>query len=191
MVDFCVNGDGGCQGAALFQGCDQNRRCIVHSDGCSNPVFPGRKDDPTQGMLGRISTEFGRHEGNLPEGAPTVFGQRRPIQLPCNRHDECYHQRCPQEQTRAGMVADKLDCDDRFYGDMQDVCRRAYPETTCPVSRIGLLNCPQWRLEKTACYGWARAYVEGVNFNSNLYIGLPPYQDPQTLEACIDCPTID
>src|SRR5262245_45971456 len=64
-------------------------------------------------------------------------------------------------------------------------------EAVCPASRIGVLNCPRWRLEKTACYGWARAYLEGVNINSRLYIGLPPYQDPQTLEACIDCPIIE
>lgn len=190
IVDFCFGDDNACDGLSLFQGHEQNRHCIVHSDGCSSPVFPGRKDDPTGGTLGLASTRFGQDEANLPQVVPTVFGQRRPIQLPCNRHDECYHQRCPASQTRQGMVDDKLNCNDRFFNDMNAVCQRAYPESTCPVSRIGLLNCPQWRAEKTACYGWARVYYTGVNTDTHLYIGLPPYTAPQTLNYCLGCPTI-
>jgi hypothetical protein len=89
------------------------------------------------------------------------------------------------------MVADKLDCSRRFFGDMKAVCGRAYPELVCPAGRIGILNCPKWRLEKSSCYGWARVYFGAVNFDSELYIGgVGPYKDPQRLQACIGCPTI-
>ncbi len=206
IVDFCVEcrGDacvsGGACGASLFQqGCRQSRRCIVNADGCSNPVTPRRKDDPTRGTLGRTSTAFGQPEDpTSPEGALTVFGQRRPIQLPCNRHDECYHQRCPQEQTRGGVVADKKACNVRFLNDMRAVCKRAYPEAFCPVDRIGLLNCPQWRLEKTRCYAWARRYFAAVQADTLRYFFLGAYQFPYRSEGgdpkltpCEGCPPIE
>ncbi len=195
IVDFCSikseDGGKGCDGASLFQGCEQNRRCITNANGCSGPLPAGVKNNPTQGTLGLTSTAFGQPEDpDSPEGAPTVFGQRRPIQLPCNRHDECYHKRCPQEHTRRGGVTDKLDCNQRFFDDMNAVCRRAYPESTCPVARVGPLKCPKWRVEKNACYGWARVYFDAVNFDSLRFIGLPPHEDPQTLSWCIGCPTI-
>ena len=206
IVDFCVTctGDGcvekGACGSSLFQqGCRQSRRCIANADGCSNPI-QFLANNPTLGIFGKTSTAFGQPEDpNSPEGAPTVFGQRRPIQLPCNRHDECFHQRCPQVQSRLGVVADKGLCNLRFFNDMKAVCGRAYPELVCPAGRIGLLNCPQWRREKTRCYAWARWYFIAVQDFTAFYLLLPaydswPYSNDQTpsprLTPCENCPVI-
>lgn len=177
IVDFCVRctgntcGDSACA-ASLFQrpGCVQSRRCIVNSDGCSAPLPDPYRNNPTQGTLGLIPTAFGENEDDTtPKGALTVFGQPRPIQLPCNRHDECYHQLCPQEQTIGGAFREKAACNMRFFNDLKAVCQRAYPESTCPAGRIGLLNCVRWRFEKTACYSWARNYYFGVIADTDRY----------------------
>jgi len=188
IVDFCyefnktwgVGGTGlGCE-ASLFQdGCRQSRRCIQNSsDGCSGPIPENFKQNPTNGKLGLISTEFGRiEEKDTPEGAYTVFGQRRQIQLPCNRHDECYHQWCPQEQTPSGSVDKKSECNLRFYNDMKSVCRRAYPETVCPSDRIGILNCPQWRAEKSLCYSSALIYYGGVSADTRNFSDVDHYKN--------------
>ena len=90
-------------------------------------------------------------------------------------------------------MASKHACNVRFLHDMQDVCRRAYPETLCPVDRIGLLNCPQWRYEKSACHAWAVIYYDAVFYDTLRYL-LPgayaswPYGGYFT--PCEDCPTV-
>lgn len=181
IVDFCFDcrgsscGTSAC-GASLFQGCQQSRRCIINSDGCSGPFGEKMNNDPTRGRWGRTSTAFGQDEiADTPEGAFTVFGQPRPIQLPCSRHDECYLQRCPQERTRPGVVTDKKACDLRFFDEMKAVCQLAYPETICPADRIGILNCSAWRLEKSQCYAWARRYYNAVDANTQRYFLLGTY----------------
>lgn len=208
IVDFCVEcvGSGcvtkGACGASLFQrpGCRQSRRCITKADGCSAPLLFKDPDNPVGGRLGLSSTEFGIDEDGLVAGAPTVFGQPRPLQLPCNRHDECYHQRCPQQQTRLGVFEDKQDCNGRFYEDLKAVCKRAYPESVCPVDRIGLLNCPAWRAEKFSCYNWARRYLNAVAADTFRYLllstydGTWPYDNKngvKLLTPCEGCPPIE
>ena len=198
IIDFCYLNQGdedntspACAACLYQPERRQSRRCIVRSDGCSNPVFEDRKDDPTRGELGLTSTEFGKRDD-----AVTVFGQQRAIQLPCNRHDECYHQWCPlppRKQTRVGVVDEKSACNVRFYEDMVDVCREAYPETTCPVDRIGIFNCPQWRFEKQSCYNWALIYFDAVNVDTLRYLSLSPYKNEpykKRLTACEGCPAI-
>jgi hypothetical protein len=205
IVDFCVRCTGancGTLGASLFQGHQQSRRCIVNSDGCSGPLGDEFSNNPTNGMFATpgTSTAFGQEEDeNTPAGAETVFGQRRPIQLPCNRHDECYHQRCPQERTRSGVVADKQPCDQRFFNEMKAVCQRAFPETVCPVGRIGIFNCERWRNEKSSCYAWARRYYIGVGSNTLRYFLLGAYNSwPYVVEEesprhvqCEGCPPVE
>ena len=115
------------------------------------------------------------------------------IQLPCNRHDECYHQWCPQVQTPEGVVVEKRSCNDRFYEDMKAVCRKAYPETTCPVDRIGVLNCPQWRAEKSSCYSWAFIYYRGVEIDTTNFQRSPSFEGwpyGGYLTPCEGCPVI-
>jgi len=100
----------------------------------------------------------------------------------------------PREQTRFGVWVEKNTCDDRFYEDMKAVCRKAYPEPNCPVDRIGLLNCPEWRLEKSSCYSWAYTYYNAVLLDTDRYLLLgdlyenPPYEG--YLGACEGCPAI-
>ena len=204
IVDFCYennssdsSGNPNACAACLFQRpgyYPQSRRCIQNADGCSNPVLPGRKDDPTRGTQGRTSTAFGQPEdANTPEGAFTVFGQPRPNQLPCNRHDECYHQWCPQVPTIPDEVVEKTACDVRFYQDMNAVCRKAYPEVVCPAGRIGLLNCPKWRLEKSACYSWALIYADAVGIDTIRYNFPGPYDGwPYAgfFTPCEGCPAV-
>lgn len=166
----------------------QSRICIFGSDGCSNPVFPERKDDPTGGRFGLISTTFGESDTET-----TVFGQKRQSKLPCNRHDECYHTRGPAVTTKAGVVEDKFECNERFLRDMRDVCRRAYPETVCPSNRIGLKNCPRWRLEKRSCYNWAFIYTDAVNADTGRYLLDRAYESNiynGHLNASEGCPSI-
>ena len=201
LVDFCYQNNGGNNSAeacaaSLFQEEQeylQSRRCIQNSDGCSAPLGPLR-NNPTLGFRGLSSTAFGMDEdAGSPEAAFTVFGQPRLIQLPCNRHDECYHQWGPSEPTRVGVVAEKTRCNLRFLQDMQAVCRQAYPELVCPAARIGLLNCPAWRREKTRCYAWARIYFDAVQLDTSRYFFLGPYDDwpyGGFLTPCEDCPEI-
>lgn len=201
VVDFCYvnNGSSSAEAPEACTACIkqrpghalQSRRCIQNADGCSNPVTPGRKDDPVAGRFGRISTRFGQAEdANTPEGAFTVFGQPRQNQLPCNRHDECYHQWCPIELTRQGVVYEKTVCDVRFYKDMVAVCDKAYPERLCPADRIGLGNCARWRWEKSSCYIWAGIYFDAVAVDTQRYWTLNaydswPYNGRFTM--CKDC----
>ncbi len=189
IVDFCVV-HGGCDGASLFQGCEQNRGCILPPDGCSGPLPKAIKQNPTGGRLGLASTAFGAIEDFDGEDHDvyTVFGQPRAIKLPCNVHDICYPT-CPQEQTRSGFVAEHLACDLNFYNDMKAVCRKAYPVATCPVARIGLFACPLWRLEKAACNAWARVYYEAVKGASKAQ-GSPVLFPEIELKNCIDCPIV-
>jgi hypothetical protein len=207
IVDFCYRNNASTEpyvacDACLFQrpGRElvlenrQSRRCIQNADGCSAPLGP-LANNPTQGKMGLTSTAFGRDEDpDTPEGAFTVFGQPRPIQLPCNRHDECYHQWCPQVLTRRGVVAEKYDCNKRFLDDMIAVCKKAYPETVCPSGRIGLLNCPQWRIEKRSCYSWAVTYYGAVNADADRFLFKGPYKigpyQGGYLTPCEGCPEI-
>jgi len=203
LVDFCYGNDGDSRnnvtscGPSLYQDGtrQQSRRCIGEANGCSNP-FSSIMDvnDPTGGELGLASTTFGLSEEETPEGAPTVFGQRRPIQLPCNRHDECFLQWCPAVQSRAGVRQEQqLFCNKRFLEDMKAVCQRAYPESTCPSSRIGLRKCPAWRAEKSACYAWSYSYYKSVNLWSNTFLTDLPYQDAPYkgyLNMCQGCPAV-
>lgn len=206
IVDFCEACSGencGTLGASLFQGHQQSRRCIIISDGCSGPFGDNSNNDPTDGdlMYPGTSTAFGKDE-DANEGADTVFGQPRPIQLPCNRHDECYLQWCPQTQTRSGVVAAQRSCNLRFFNDMKAVCQRAYPETVCPAGRIGQANCAQWRAEKSRCYGWARRYYSAVGANTQRFFDrityyIRPYVNPLHLGEepryvqCVGCPDVE
>ena len=178
LVDFCYqnNGDNnasGACGAALFQraGCTQSRRCIENSDGCP-AEFGATRNNPTEGTLGRTPTVFGRDESpGSADGAFTAYGQPRPVQLPCNRHDECYHQWCPTEgPTYAGVVAEKQACNLRFRDDLEAVCQAAYPEFRCPEGRIGAANCSSWSEEKNLCLTWARSYYEFVAEDADRYL---------------------
>jgi hypothetical protein len=198
FVDFCINSDMGCPDPSLCQpepvghAPRQNRWCVTKADGCSNPIFPldpDRAHDPTQGTLGLSSTAFGQDEEGLPEGAPTVFGQRRPIQLPCNRHDTCSSYTCPQFRSRVGYVQHRLGCDFAFYQDMNAVCKRAYPETLCPADRIGVATCPLWVAEKTNCYQWAFLYWIAVSGFSETFLSQEIFPEIK-LERCIDCPIV-
>ncbi len=197
IVDFCIPNPGNAgtvssPDAEVCKSClyqrpgynyKQSRRCIVNADGCSAPLGP-IKDNPTGGTLGLRSTAFGIDEDpNTPEGQFTVFGQPRPITLPCNRHDECYHQWCPREPSLTEAYLEKQACNDRFYQDMKSVCQKAYPETTCPASRIGLLNCPQWRAEKSSCYAWSRIYADAVIADTQRYLLPGTYENTWPYEG--------
>lgn len=206
IVDFCYqnNSLGGADypeacAASAFQIAGvqgtQSRRCIQNADGCSAPLGP-LKNDPTIGLYGRISTAFGVNEdAGSEEGAYTVFGQPRQIQLPCNRHDECYHQACPVGgATRGAGVQEKKMCNDRFFSDMKAVCKAAYPEVVCPISRIGVLQCPLWRAEKNRCYAWAFTYYQAVGADALRYNFLSPYSNwpyNNFFTPCEDCPTVE
>lgn len=186
IVDFCYKNNGGAINddacaASLYQqgGRQQSRRCIENSDGCSAPLG-ALKDNPVNGILGLTSTAFGINEepvdADKAKDTFTVFGQKRPSQLPCNRHDECYHQWSPQSRhTISGVVAEKTQCNARFYEDMRAVCQKAYPEVYCPADRIGLLNCPFWHNEKSRCYAWARIYWDSVDADTARYLFPGPY----------------
>lgn len=189
IVDFCIV-HGGCDGASLFQGCKQNRGCILPPDGCSAPLPQALQNNPTRGKWGLASTAFGMNEDfeGEEDDVYTVFGQPRAIKLPCNLHDTCYPT-CPKEQTRSGFIAGHLACDLKFYIDMKGVCRRAYPESTCPVARIGIAACPAWRLEKSACNAWARVYFEAVKDFTKAHESRLLFPNIE-LKNCIDCPTV-
>ncbi len=206
IVDFCYENNGGnitdeTKAASRFQDEGtllrgeprQSRRCIQNADGCSAPLG-AIKEDPTQGKVGRAPTAFGvAEDANTPEGAFTVYGQRRPIQLPCNRHDECYHQWCPREATPVGVVGEKYRCDFRFYDDMKEVCRRAYPEPDCPQDRIGVSKCVQWWIEKKVCNAWALIYYDAVFYDTPRYLLKGPYANwpyGGYLTPCENCPPV-
>ncbi len=177
-VDYCFqnNGDNNASGAceaslAQRAGCTQSRRCIENSDGC--PVAFGEdRNDPTGGVLGLVSTAFGVVEDpGTAAGEFTVFGEERGVALPCNQHDECYHQWCPTEgPTRAGVVAEKQACNLRFEQNLLALCRSAYPEFSCPEQRIGADNCEQWSEEKNLCLTNARLYYTYVVEDADRYL---------------------
>jgi hypothetical protein len=178
VVDLCYpnngenNASGACDAAVTQRnGCTQSRRCIENSNGCPTE-FGATRNDPVDGEFGRASTTFGRDEAaGTADGAFTVFGQARPVQLPCNRHDECYHQWCPTEGADyAGIVAEKQACNLRFASDMEAVCEAAYPEFDCPEGRIGAANCDAWSEEKNECFAWARTYFEFVSADADRYL---------------------
>ena len=178
VVDTCYqnNGDNNSAeacAASLVQrpGCTQSRRCIETSNGCPT-AFGDTRNDPVDGQFARTSTAFGVIENpGSANGAFTVFGQVRPVILPCNRHDECYHQWCPTDgPTRAGVVAEKQACNLRFQEDLLAVCRIAYPEFTCPEARIGAANCEAWSEEKNLCFTNARLYYDYVVEDADRYL---------------------
>lgn len=157
FVDVCV--DGGFDGLARV-GVGQRNRCH-EIDGCSTPdIVAPDVQDPVQGRLGHSSTAFGKDTDVLTPPERFPHGQMPRDLLPCNLHDVCY-QTC-------GSV--KVECDDRMFARMNEVCRRAYPESTCPYTITGPLGntildpvkCPQWRDEKARCYYWSRVYRDGL-----------------------------
>lgn len=202
VVDYCYpnngdNNDSGACEAALVQraGCTQSRRCIENSDGC--PVaFGAARNDPTAGLLGLTSTAFGVEEDPATAtGEFTVFGQERPVGLPCNRHDECYHQWCPTAgPTRAGVVAEKQACNLSFQQNLLAVCRSAYPEFSCPEARIGADNCDAWSEEKNLCLTYARLYYDHVVEDADRYLVAGTHYDEYPyggfLTPVAGCPAI-
>jgi hypothetical protein len=166
IVDVCI--DGASTGPARV-GSGQSNRCHV-IDGCSTPDFVAPDvQDPAQGTLGHISTELGKDtDAEVP---PERFphGALPRDRLPCKLHDVCY-QTC-------GSI--KIDCDAHMYDDMHEVCRKAYPEATCPYTVPGPfgtrvldpVKCPIWRDEKNRCYRWAEVYYSGLSAGGPRFIG--------------------
>lgn len=155
IVDVCV--DGGSTGAALAEPAQSNRCHVI--DGCSTPDWVvDDVQDPTAGELGRSSTAFGRDTdtGSTPERFP--FGAPARDKLPCNLHDVCYQTCVDDPGDRAEW---KTACDDEMKADMDEVCRKAYPESSCPFAP-NLVKCDRWRAEKSRCYTWARRYRAGL-----------------------------
>ena len=137
---------------AKCPGRKQNDRLHV-IDGCSLPWYAamiaapsGMKDDPTAGGLGHGSTAFGHPDGTLQPG-------QGPTPLPCNNHDICY-------QTCSSV---KATCDTGMLNDMLAVCQRVYPETSCPLTGLGMLACGQWYTEKSNCLVSAGNYKLGLD----------------------------
>jgi hypothetical protein len=197
IVDYCIDTDDFCDDPSLCQpaGHRQNRRCIREADGCSNPLHPfnpNKSEDPTGGQLGQGSTAFGLDEAALPPDDPrralTVFGQRRPVQLPCNRHDTCASWVCPHGTSRLDYVQHRLICDAAFYEDMKAVCRRAYP------GRCPFIGCLEWTLEKLKCYRKAWLYYQAVKTFSQQFAPVPEgglgLFDPPPQTRCLGCPTV-
>ena len=157
IVEVCLDGDS--DGPARV-GIGQSNRCHF-IDGCSTPDFVAPDvQDPTMGSLGHGSTAFGKDTDVPPEPERFPHGADPRDPLPCNLHDVCY-QTC-------GAV--KSECDAQMYDRMVEVCREAYPESICPYTVQGPfggtildpIRCPQWRDEKSRCYGWARKYRAGL-----------------------------
>jgi glucodextranase-like protein len=103
----------------------QNSR-LHEVDGCSVPgilalITPGLSvQDPTGGILGFASTRFGQDQG------ATIPDASAALPLPCNRHDICY-QTCG---------SDEAACNTAMFNDMNAVCTKAYPTSSCPYSGL-------------------------------------------------------
>lgn len=160
-VDECVpcdpsknaSNNGKCTAAAdgnAIRDADAGQSNLCHViDGCSAPIWAGGQD-PTDGKLNKegTSTAFGESELEMD---PLVHGLPPHFNLPCNKHDICY-QTCG---------ADKRNCDKKMHDDMLAVCRKAYPEETCPY-QPNFLKCEQWRHERAKCYANADKYRLGL-----------------------------
>jgi hypothetical protein len=147
-VDRCLEGtaDGN---AIAGASAGQANRCH-EIDGCSTPEFLAPDvQDPAMGELGHRDTDFGKDTSDE-EFAP--HGAAPKDDLPCNHHDVCY-QTCG---------ANKAACDNKMFDRMEEVCRTAYPEKTCPYSP-DLMTCSQWRAERDNCFRWARRYRVGLS----------------------------
>jgi Glucodextranase, domain B len=100
---------------------------------------------PVPQLFNQASTDFGANIGSVPLGGP-------PQTLPCNLHDVCY-QTCNNVQSG---------CDSAFDGNMNAVCSTAYP-ATCPYSGLSAIACPEYFVERLACFDAASLYYTGVN----------------------------
>ncbi len=158
IVDACFDGDEATGNALADPDDAQSNRCHV-IDGCSTPDWVvDDVQDPTAGELGQSSTAFGKDTdtGSTPERFP--FGAPVRDKLPCNLHDVCYQTCVDNPGDRAEW---KTSCDDEMKVDMDAVCKKAYPESSCPFTP-NFLKCESWRGEKSRCYTWARRYRAGL-----------------------------
>lgn len=153
----------------------QGNRCH-EIDGCSAPERLGgtKKNDPLPNSKYNVApTNFG--EGTRPPSEFFVHGLKSAHNLPCNNHDVCY-----QTCVRVPAGADREEvwknawhtCNDRQYNEMLEVCRRAYPDETCPFRTIFNVpdptKCPKWRQEKAGCKAAALEYWTATETNDSL-----------------------
>lgn len=116
-------------------------------DGCSAPTSdPGRNNPMHLATHNLAPTAFGK--GTVPPTEYFVHGRRPADDLPCNNHDVCY-------QTKGSV---RETCDQNFYAEMRDVCKKAYPAQTVLYYTLH----PAYKNEQDNCYNWAASYYQAV-----------------------------
>jgi hypothetical protein len=161
----------------------QNTR--LHAvDGCSVPgilalITPGLSvQDPTGGILGLGSTRFGQDQGG--DSAP-IPDASAALPLPCNQHDICY-QTCR---------SDEFACNTAMFNDMNAVCTKAYPTSSCPYSGLEAiakciigdpLTLRSYFEERADCFTFSSLYKFGLD-----KFGAKAWKERQ-VQYCKCCP---
>jgi len=153
-------------------------------DGCSVPgilalITPGLSvQDPTGGILGLGSTSFGQDQGG--DSAP-IPNAGAALPLPCNQHDICY-QTCK---------SDEFACNTAMFNDMNAVCTKAYPTSSCPYSGLeaiakcvvgDLLTLRTYFDERADCFTFSTLYKFGLD-----KFGAKAWKERQ-VQYCKCCP---